>query len=114
MIMSNWPSRNTKKTGKTDLNSFLPASFVFLLLLTGGRVSGQDVTVHGVVYNLYGTKPLEAATVSSTSGKITMTDSNGNYAIVVRRSDSIWFSYLGRSTRRFPVKEINQDDGFYV
>jgi hypothetical protein len=114
MIISNWPFRNTRKTGKTDLNAFLPASFVFLLLLTSGRVSGQDVTVHGVVYNVYGTKPLEAATVSSTSGRITTTDSNGNYVIVVRQADSIWFSYLGRSTHRFPVKEINLNDGFYV
>jgi hypothetical protein len=114
MIMSNWPSRNTKKTGKTDLNSFLPASFAFLLLLTGGRVSGQGVTVHGAVYNAYGTKPLEAATVLSTSGRITMTDSNGNYVIVVRPTDSIWFSYLGRSTHRFPVNEIKLNDGFYV
>lgn len=80
----------------------------------GGRVSGQDVTVHGVVYNAYGTMPLQAATVSSTSGRSTVTDSNGNYVIVAPRADSIWFSYLGRSTRRFPVRDIDPGAGFYV
>lgn len=77
-------------------------------------MSGQDVKVHGAVYNVYGTKPLEAASVSSTSGRSTMTDSNGNYVIVVSATDSIWFSYLGRSTVRFPVKDINLNSGFYV
>jgi hypothetical protein len=114
MTISNWLSGNTKKTGKTDLNLFLPASLAFLLLFTCGRVRGQDVTVHGVVYNIYGTTPLEAATVSSTSGRITVTDSSGNYIIVVPQTDSIWFSYLGRSTRRFAVRDINPNNGFYV
>jgi len=50
----------------------------------------------------------------STSGRITVTDSNGNYVILVPRSDSIWFSYLGRATQRFPVRNINPNDGFYV
>jgi hypothetical protein len=77
-------------------------------------VSGQDVTVHGVVYNVYGTIPLEAASVLSTSGRSTITDSNGSFVIVVPPTDSIWFSYLGRSTNRFPVKHINLNDGFYV
>ena len=44
---------------------------------------GQEVTVHGTVYNMYRTKPLEAVSVMSTSGRGTTTDSNGNYVIVV-------------------------------
>src|SRR6202000_3509326 len=75
---------------------------------------GQDVTVHGTVYNMYRTKPLDRVSVVSTSGKGTTTDSNGNYIIVVSLSDSIYFSYLGRETNKFPVRDINYTAGFDI
>ncbi len=50
---------------------------------------------------------MEAVSVSSTSGKGTVTDSLGNYSLVVSPADSISFSYLGRSTIKYPVKSIN-------
>jgi hypothetical protein len=50
----------------------------------------------------------------STSGKGTATDSNGNYSIMVRPEDSIYFSYLGRSTMKFPVSGINTFSNFDV
>jgi hypothetical protein len=43
----------------------------------------------------------------SGSGRGVTTDSNGYYIIVTRPEDSIWFSYLGRTTGRFPVSGIN-------
>jgi len=48
------------------------------------------------------------------SGKGTTTDSNGNYYIVVPLEDSLAFSYLGRSTQKFPVKDINSMSGFDI
>ncbi|PWT79209.1 MAG: hypothetical protein C5B59_00060 [Bacteroidetes bacterium] len=50
----------------------------------------------------------------STSGHGTTTDSNGNYIIVVNLTDSIYFSYLGRSTQKFAVSEINRYAGFDI
>jgi hypothetical protein len=41
-----------------------------------------------------------------TSGQGTMTDSTGQYHIRVHPKDSIYFSYLGRATVKFPVKTI--------
>lgn len=80
----------------------------------GNKVWGQDVTVHGTVYNMYRTKPLDRVSVMSSLGKATITDSNGNYIIVVSLNDSISFSYLGRATTKFPVRDINYSSGFDI
>lgn len=50
--------------------------------------------------------PLEAVSVISTSGKGTVTNSDGFYQIEVAEKDSIWFSYLGKPTIKFPVLKI--------
>ena len=88
--------------------------FVFSLLFAAGRVRAQDVTVHGTVYNMYRTRPLDRVSVISSSGRGTATDSNGNYIIVVSLNDSIYFSYLGRETQKFAVREINYSSGFDI
>jgi hypothetical protein len=48
----------------------------------------------------------------STSGKGTITDSNGNYIIVVQEQDSLSFSYLGRATVKYPVRDMNAFNHF--
>jgi hypothetical protein len=63
---------------------------------------------------MYRTKPLDRVSVVSTSGKGTATDSNGNYIIVVSLSDSIYFSYLGRATSKFAIRDINYSSGFDI
>lgn len=74
----------------------------------------EQVAVHGTVFNMYRTKPLEAVSVISTSGKGTATDSNGNYYIVVAPSDSIYFSYLGKETARYAVSVIRMQAAFDI
>jgi hypothetical protein len=57
--------------------------------------------------------PIERVSVQSTNGHITMTDSTGSYTIYVAERDSIWFSYLGKPTPKYPVlkiADINQFD----
>jgi len=63
---------------------------------------------------MYRTKPLDRVSVISTTGKGTITDSNGNYIIVVSLSDSIYFSYLGRATSKFAIRDINYSSGFDI
>lgn len=86
----------------------------FWLILAGDRVDAQEVTIHGTVYNMYRTRPLDAVSVICTSGRGTTTDSNGNYMITVRPDDSIYFSYLGRSTVKYPVSTINTLSSFDI
>jgi cell division protein FtsI/penicillin-binding protein 2 len=84
----------------------------FFLLLLAQVVSAQYV-VQGHVYDSTKMYALESVTVASSSGKGAMTDSNGHYKIEVKEKDSIWFSYLGKPTVKFPVlkiADVNQFD----
>ena len=87
---------------------------LFFLLLAGGQALGQQITVHGTVYNMYRTRPLDGVSVMSTAGNGTTTDSNGNYTIVVKMEDSLYFSYLGRLTAKYPVSSINIQGSFDI
>jgi hypothetical protein len=86
----------------------------FVAFLAGSRAFGQEVTIHGTVYNMYRTKPLDGVSVICTSGRGTATDSNGNYALVADLKDSISFSYLGKATMKYPIKDINYYSGFDI
>jgi hypothetical protein len=52
---------------------------------------------------LYG---MRNVSVMGASGAGTLTDSLGHYQIRLDAGDSIFFSYLGRSTAKFPVKDV--------
>lgn len=95
------------------LTCFRGVLMAILLLLFFQQLSAQ-VTIRGTVYNMTKTRPLDAVSVTSTSGKGTITDSLGNYSLVVQESDSISFSYLGRSTIKYPVKSINLANNFDI
>jgi len=62
--------------------------------------------VQGTIYDSSRTYPLEAVTVMSTSGKGTTTNTAGFYQIEVSAKDSIWFSYLGKPTIKYPVLKM--------
>jgi hypothetical protein len=78
---------------------------VFLLALVSSEVSGQ-IMVNGTVYDRSRYFAMPGVSVMGTSGQGTMTDSTGQYHIRVHPKDSIYFSYLGRATVKFPVKSI--------
>jgi hypothetical protein len=63
---------------------------------------------------MYRTRPLDRVSVVSSSGRGTTTDTNGYYQITVSYDDSIYFSYLGRATIKYPVKEINTLSNFDI
>ena len=78
------------------------------------KTSGQQVTIRGMVFNMTKTQPLRGVSVQSTAGRGTITDSTGTYSITVYESDSIFFSYLGKTTDTFPVKNINTFSNFDI
>lgn len=73
-----------------------------------------QVLVSGRVYDISKFNPLEAVTVQSTSGSGTITDSMGHYSIIVKESDSIWFSYLNKPTPKYPVQAILNKQNFEI
>lgn len=60
----------------------------------------------GTVYDSSRNYPMEAVTVLSSAGRGTVTNAEGRYEIMVDEKDSIWFSYLGKPTMKFPVLKI--------
>jgi hypothetical protein len=79
--------------------------YLFLSILFAGTVSAQ-YKVKGTVFDSSRIYRIEAVTVMSTSGRMTMTDSLGRYQIIVNEKDSIWFSFLGKPTPKYPVLKI--------
>ncbi|MBO9681101.1 MAG: hypothetical protein J7502_00275, partial [Flavisolibacter sp.] len=84
----------------------------FLFIFLAGTVSAQ-YRVKGTVYDSSRSYRIEAVSVMSTNGRMAITDSLGRYQIAVGEYDSIWFSYLGKPTPKYPVlkiADINQFD----
>ena len=84
-------------------------STILLLLgffLFSADLDAQLYKVRGTVYDSSQHYPLEAVSVISTSGRGTVTNSDGVYEIDVSATDSIFFSNLGKPTMKFPIATI--------
>ncbi|MDB5251158.1 MAG: hypothetical protein JWP27_327 [Flaviaesturariibacter sp.] len=68
----------------------------------------------GTVYDSSHTYPLESVSVMTTAGRGTVSNGNGAYQVEVSDRDSIWFSYLGKPTRKFAVKRITDLNQFDI
>jgi hypothetical protein len=89
----------------------ITTAIIFLLL---AQAATAQYKIQGNVYDSSRTYPLEAVSVMATNGSGTATDANGHYAINVGEKDSIWFSYLGKPTIKFPVLKINDVNRFDI
>ena len=78
-----------------------------------GAAFGQ-YKIRGTVYDSSRNYPMEAVSVLSSSGKGAVTNSQGVYVIDVSEKDSIWFSYLNKSTQKFPVLKILNPQSFDI
>src|SRR5215216_7763602 len=87
---------------------------VAIILLCPVQKLAAQYKVQGNVYDSSHTYPLEAVSVLSTNGNGAITNAYGQYSIEVGEKDSIWFSYLGKPTIKFPVLKINNPAGFDI
>lgn len=76
------------------------------LLFLSARTAFGQVHITGTVYDESQRFAMVGVSVLGTSGAGTTTDSLGHYHISLPAGDSIFFSYLGKFTARFPVKDI--------
>jgi plasmid maintenance system killer protein len=74
--------------------------------MTAHSAIAQQYKIMGTVYDSSRNFPMESVSVLSTSGRGTMTNADGHYEIEVEETDSIWFSYLNKPTKKFPVQKI--------
>lgn len=85
----------------------------FVLLLLCCSEGKAQYKVQGTVYDSSHLFPLESVSVLATNGRGVVTNADGRYIIEVGEKDSIWFSYLGKPTMKFPVakmQDVNQFD----
>ena len=87
---------------------------VLIGLATASLTAVCQVQVKGKVFDMTQSVPLQAVTVMSTGGTGTMTDSLGRYTIMAKEKDSIWFSYLGKATPKYPITSIVNLQNFEV
>jgi hypothetical protein len=91
-------------------NCPLKAVRLYLLFLVVSvalaRPASAQYTVRGTVLDSSRHYPLQSVTVQATNGTGTITDAAGFYELNVGAQDSIWFSYLGKPTRKFPVLQM--------
>ncbi|MEZ5033527.1 MAG: hypothetical protein R2796_00910 [Chitinophagaceae bacterium] len=85
-----------------------------LFLLNICKSTSAQVKICGKIYDQNGILPVESASIISTSGQGTLSDSTGSYTLIVNSTDSIWFSYLGKATKKFPVADIKNINDFNV
>jgi hypothetical protein len=83
------------------LRSLLPVLF----FLSAGTAFGQ-VQITGTVYDVSQRFAMIGVSVMGNSGIGTTTDSLGHYSIRLPAHDSIYFSYLGKSTSKFFVGDV--------
>ncbi|HWK05007.1 MAG TPA: hypothetical protein VNS58_15300 [Puia sp.] len=82
------------------------------LLVLSGHIAAGQVQIKGTIYDRSLRFALPGVSVMATSGGGTATDSLGHYSIRLFSGDSIYFSYLGRFTARFPVKNLSPNQPF--
>lgn len=82
-------------------------------MLTGGSAFCQ-YKVKGTVYDSSRIYRIEAVTVMTTGGRMTITDSLGRYQIEAGERDSIWFSFLGKPTPKYPILKISDITRFDI
>jgi len=70
------------------------------------QVTVAQVVIKGTVYDKLARHGIPHVSVLSTSGIGTITDTLGRYNLKVPDDDSIYFSYLGKTSAKFPVKRL--------
>ena len=66
------------------------------------------------MYDSSRNNPMQSVSVLTTSGRGTVTNSEGFYEVEVSERDSIWFSYLNKPTIKFPVMKIADPFSFDI
>lgn len=89
--------------------------FLYLLIFTVTTQSLKaQFVISGTLVDVSKINAVEGASVMSTGGKSTLTDSVGRFKIAAYLQDSIYFVYNGKPTQKFPVSNISRLNQFEV
>jgi hypothetical protein len=93
---------------------FYISFFTVLFFLLAGTNAHAQYKVRGYVYDSTRTYPVQAVSVLTSAGKGTITNADGFYEVEVSEKDSVWFSYLGKPTVKFPVLKMQTPYAFDI
>jgi hypothetical protein len=93
---------------KRTLHTVLILLFIFLAV----SPSYAQYKIKGTVYDSSRTIPIEGVTVLATNGNLVNTDTLGRYTLEVGERDSVWFSFMGKPTPKYPVLKITDVNHF--
>lgn len=91
-----------------------PVIFFIACILFSLAAAGQNVRISGTVYDRSAVVGLAGVSIHGSSGRGAITDSAGHYSIILTLNDSLSFSYQGKSTQQFAVREIKYNRPFDV
>ncbi len=97
----------------TFMADMLRLLFLILFFSIAG-ISSSQVLIQGKVFDISKKTPLEAVAVLTNSGKGAITDSLGRYTLNARETDTIYFSFMGKNTNKFPVSDIKDHLNFDI
>ncbi|GAB4093311.1 hypothetical protein [Flaviaesturariibacter terrae] len=82
--------------------------------LLGALGASAQYTLQGTVYDSSRNYAISSVIVATTSGHSVVTGNEGTYSIAVSDADSVYFTFLGKSTLKYPVKTIRDLDHFDI
>ena len=87
---------------------------IHVVLLIFSQHASAQIEVSGNVFDNSKLYTVPYVGVYTTSGASDVTDSAGAYHLNVASTDSIYFTYGGKSTMKFPVKDIKNYNSFDI
>jgi len=87
---------------------------LFLCFFTTSHSLRAQFLLGGTVYDSSKINLVEGVRVVSTGGLYTVTDSMGNYHIMVNEKDSISFVFRGKPTQKFSVRSVTDPNHFDI
>ncbi len=88
--------------------------FLILFIFCCFTANSQTFELQGTVYDYANRQPVDAVSVICTCGSGTVTGSNGHYTLRVSQQDSVYFSYLGKNTVKYPLDTIKNIADFEI
>jgi hypothetical protein len=94
------------------LNRWVKNLALLTFIFIAAEATHAQTIIKGTVYSRKDGIPLNGVSVLSVSGAGTMTDSLGYYNIRLVSTDSVFFSWLGKITDKFAVRNIRPNEPF--
>jgi hypothetical protein len=95
-------------------HTYMLRLFSFIIFISIASISNAQVLIQGRVFDISKKTPLESVAALTNSGRGAITDSLGRYTLNVKETDTIYFSFMGKNTNKFPVAEIKDHLNFDI